>query len=138
MILAGDWMSLTIFINENGSFRENKDAFGSETSGWWNCIATGDFDGDGDTDISFFRPSNGYWHIRDDDSYTPIAITKWGVDTDIPVPGDYDGDGAADIAILRPSNGKWFIQGVGNFSWYAAGDYPLPVRDTNADGDVYQ
>jgi len=51
MILAGDWMSLKIFINENGSFRENKEAFGCETSGWWNCIATGDFDGDGDRDF---------------------------------------------------------------------------------------
>ncbi len=52
MILAGDWMALKIFINENGSFRENKEAFGSvNTSGWWNCIATGDFDGDGDSDF---------------------------------------------------------------------------------------
>ncbi len=52
MILAGDWMALKIFINENGSFRENKEAFGSvNTSGWWNCITTGDFDGDGDSDF---------------------------------------------------------------------------------------
>jgi hypothetical protein len=52
MILAGDWMALKVFINENGSFRESEDAFGSEnTSGWWNCIATGDFDGDGDIDF---------------------------------------------------------------------------------------
>jgi enediyne biosynthesis protein E4 len=52
MILAGDWMALKIFINENGSFRENREAFGSvNTSGWWNCIATGDFDGDGDSDF---------------------------------------------------------------------------------------
>ena len=52
MILAGEWMPLKIFINENGTFRELEDAFGNEkTSGWWNCIATGDFDGDGDTDF---------------------------------------------------------------------------------------
>jgi len=52
MILAGDWMPLKIFINESGSFRESKDAFGSApTSGWWNCLATGDFDGDGDCDF---------------------------------------------------------------------------------------
>jgi hypothetical protein len=52
MILAGDWMSLKLFINENGNFHESHEAFGSEkTAGWWNCIATGDFDGDGDTDF---------------------------------------------------------------------------------------
>lgn len=52
MILAGDWMPLKIFINDRGTFQELQDAFGSEqTSGWWNCIATGDFDGDGDPDF---------------------------------------------------------------------------------------
>jgi len=52
MILAGDWMPLKIFINEDGSFNEKQEAFGTEpTSGWWNCLATGDFDGDGDMDF---------------------------------------------------------------------------------------
>ncbi len=51
MILAGDWMALKVFINENGSFHESQDAFESSSSGWWNCIATGDFDGDGDSDF---------------------------------------------------------------------------------------
>ncbi len=52
MILAGDWMALKVFINEKGNFRESKDAFGDEnTSGWWNCLTTGDFDGDGDIDF---------------------------------------------------------------------------------------
>jgi enediyne biosynthesis protein E4 len=52
IILAGDWMPLKIFINENGKFKEKKNAFGSEkTEGWWNCLAAGDFDGDGDLDF---------------------------------------------------------------------------------------
>jgi hypothetical protein len=52
MILAGDWMPLKIFINEQGTFRENDNAFGSErTAGWWNCITTADFDRDGDLDF---------------------------------------------------------------------------------------
>jgi hypothetical protein len=52
MILAGDWMSVKVFINENGKFKEVKDAFGSEkTKGWWNCLAAGDLDGDGDVDF---------------------------------------------------------------------------------------
>jgi hypothetical protein len=52
IILAGDWMPLKIFINENGGFIEKKDAFSSEkTNGWWNCLASGDFDSDGDIDF---------------------------------------------------------------------------------------
>jgi enediyne biosynthesis protein E4 len=52
IILAGDWMPLKIFINENGKFREEKDAFGTEkTDGWWNCLAIGDFNGDGKIDF---------------------------------------------------------------------------------------
>jgi hypothetical protein len=52
MIVAGDWMPLKVFINENGRFKEKKDAFGSDkTQGWWNCLAAGDFNGDGHVDF---------------------------------------------------------------------------------------
>ena len=52
MIITGDWMSLRVFINNNGKFTEKKDAFGTEkTEGWWNCLAAGDFNGDGAIDF---------------------------------------------------------------------------------------
>jgi len=52
ILVAGDWMPLTVFTNENGRFRLKKDAFGSiKTEGWWNCLASGDFDSDGDIDF---------------------------------------------------------------------------------------
>jgi enediyne biosynthesis protein E4 len=52
MIVAGDWMPVKVFINENGKFKLRKDAFGSDkTEGWWNCLASGDFDADGDVDF---------------------------------------------------------------------------------------
>ena len=52
MIIAGDWMPLKVFINDNGKFTEKKDAFGTEkTAGWWNCLAAGDFNGDGHVDF---------------------------------------------------------------------------------------
>ncbi len=52
IIIAGDWMALKVLINENGSFKLDKDAFGAlKTEGWWNCLATGDFDDDNDIDF---------------------------------------------------------------------------------------
>ena len=52
IILAGDWMALKIFINEEGKFKEEKSAFGTDnTQGWWNSIAAGDFDNDEDVDF---------------------------------------------------------------------------------------
>ncbi len=52
MIIAGEWMALKVFLNNNGSFSEKKDAFGSvRTEGWWNCLVSGDFDKDGDIDF---------------------------------------------------------------------------------------
>jgi hypothetical protein len=52
MILAGDWMALKVFLNEDGKFTEDPGAFGTEnTAGWWNCIATVDVDRDGDPDF---------------------------------------------------------------------------------------
>ena len=51
MIFAGDWMPVKIFINEDGTFKERKEAIDSNTKGWWNCLASGDFDGDGDIDF---------------------------------------------------------------------------------------
>jgi enediyne biosynthesis protein E4 len=52
ILLAGDWMALRVFLNEKGTFREKKDAFGTlDTRGWWNCLSAGDVDADGDIDF---------------------------------------------------------------------------------------
>lgn len=88
-----------------------------------------DFDGDGDTDISVYRPSLGRWYIRNGDAF------NWGLVDDIPVPADYDGDGDAEGAVYRPSNGRWYIRGESSFPWGAGGDIPLPC-DYDGDGDA--
>ncbi|MEO5889025.1 MAG: VCBS repeat-containing protein [Ferruginibacter sp.] len=52
LILVGEWMPLTIFINTNGKL-ENKTTtyFDKEYSGWWNKLLVADLNGDGKQDL---------------------------------------------------------------------------------------
>ncbi|GAB5476078.1 MAG: VCBS repeat-containing protein [Maribacter sp.] len=52
LVLAGEWMSVTVFRNRNGQLKMDKTGNGlAEHSGWWNCIKTADIDKDGDLDL---------------------------------------------------------------------------------------
>lgn len=62
-----------------------------------------DFDGDGKTDVSVYRPSDGSWYLSR--STAGFGAIHWGgAPGDTIIPGDYDGDGKADFAISRPSD----------------------------------
>ena len=90
-----------------------------------------DFDGDGDTDISVFRPSEGAWYIEGQPPFPQI----WGTLGDISVPGDYDGNGSTDIAVFR--NGEWYVNGQSLQIWGQAGDIPVPGDyDGNGSTDI--
>ena len=80
--------------------------------------ATGDFDGDGKTDIAVYRVSTGAWWIIPS-SGAPAYGIGWGGPGFTPVPGDYDGDGKTDIAIYNttarrlvdhPLFGRWRLR----------------------------
>ncbi|MCA1684265.1 MAG: hypothetical protein LC708_03965, partial [Actinobacteria bacterium] len=89
---------------------------------------TDDYDGDGDTDVAIYRPSNGGWYLNG------IGFVAWGVAGDVPVPGDYDGDGRTDPAVYRPSNGGWYVRGASAVAWGGVpGDVPVP-GDYDGDG----
>lgn len=95
-----------------------------------------DFDGDGKTDISVYRPAGGIWYVLRSSNST-FTATSFGVETDILAPGDFDGDGRTDQAIFRPADGTWhfLLKGL-NYStrqFGSAGDIPVP-GDFNGDG----
>ena len=51
LMVLGEWMSIKLFNNENGHFKEVTSEAGlTETSGWWNSLEVADLDGDGDMD----------------------------------------------------------------------------------------
>lgn len=94
-----------------------------------------DYDGDGKTDVSVFRPSDGNWYLnKSTEGFTSI---NWGLATDIPAPGDFDGDGREDNVIFRPSTGTWWLlrstAGVTAMQFGASGDIPV-VGDYDGDG----
>jgi hypothetical protein len=99
-----------------------------------------DFDGDGKTDLSVFRPTEGNWYLNR--STAGFSVINWGISTDTLVPGDYDADGKTDTAVFRPnadpaasdfyilnSNG-FTVTGV---SWGTTGDTAI-VADYDGDG----
>ncbi len=52
LVLAGEWMKISIFRNDKGQFTEVTGKAGfDETAGWWNCLQVTDIDRDGDLDI---------------------------------------------------------------------------------------
>ncbi|MGC2238502.1 MAG: Ig-like domain-containing protein [Pyrinomonadaceae bacterium] len=115
---------------------ENAESSSSPISVFISGNSKSDFDGDGRTDVSIFRPSVGEWWINRSSGGTFAA--QFGNSSDKIVPADFTGDGKTDIAIWRPVSGEWFILRSEDFSYYsfpfgASGDIPAP-GDFDADG----
>jgi hypothetical protein len=106
-----------------------------------------DFDGDGLTNLSIFRPAEGNWWIyivpeTEAPNDHALGVVNWGLGTDTLVPADYNGDGQADIAVYRPdadsSQPDFWILDSHHFtfsgaSWGLPGDVPVPA-DYDGDG----
>jgi hypothetical protein len=133
---------LTWFINYAGT--------GTTTGAAWG-IATdfriaGDYDGDGKTDLTVWRPGAAgvaSYYILNSATLT-ARVEAFGQSGDDPtVVGDYNGDGKADLAVYRAGANSgdpstWFYRTVASgpvafVPWGVNGDFPAP-GDYDGDG----
>ena len=94
-----------------------------------------DFDGDGRSEVSTFRPSDGTWNAVLTSNGANFS-TNWGLGTDKIAPADFDGDNKTDLAVYR--DGVWWILNsfsgtVTNVQFGLIGDIPVP-NDFDGDG----
>ena len=98
-----------------------------------------DYDGDGKTDISIYRPSSRQWWLNK--SLAGINVFQFGVSSGVSiklVPDDYTGDGKTDIAYRRTDTGEWFMLRSEDTSYFSfpfgsGSDVPAP-GDFDGDG----
>lgn len=103
LMLVGEWMSVKIFINENGKLTDRSSEWISgKTEGLWNCILAHDFDRDGDQD--FIIGNQGLNTQMRASAQQPVTL----------VYDDFDNNGSPDPIV------SYFIQGK---------SYPYPTRD---------
>jgi hypothetical protein len=101
---------------------------------------SGDFDGDGQTDLATFVVSKAEWRISSsrDHSMKKVSFGLPGL-KDFPVPADFDGDGTTDLAVWRSGNGTVNVLfskgGNSSFSTTVSGSGVLPAfADYDGDG----
>ena len=103
---------------------------------------TGDFNGDGVSDLAYYDPTTSTWVIEDSQGTNlqpgnppnPPQQIPLGQAGDIPIVGNFSGSGVTEVGIYIPGQGAapstWQIEdntlGIVSFSFGQAGDIPVP------------
>ncbi len=91
LIVVGEWMPITFIKNTNGKFSLDKTI--KNSNGWWNSIASGDMDSDGDLD--YVLGNQGLNNQLKATAANPVEI----------VAKDFDANGSVDH-IINHFNGE--------------------------------
>jgi len=85
LLLAGEWMPLTILKNSSGKLKQGIQIGSEKAIGWWNSLASGDFDMDGDMD--YIAGNLGRNSLIQTNLQTPVSLYA----------GDYDNNSYLDL-----------------------------------------
>jgi len=97
LIVVGEWMPLTVFLNKNGKLVNETASFGLEnTHGWWNSLAVEDFNQDGFPDVVV--GNLGLNHRMKPTKEFPIKMML----------ADFDKNGSVEQIVSYPVEGKYF------------------------------
>lgn len=102
-----------------------------------------DYDHDGITDVSVFRPSTGTWYYRFSSmDGGMVHSVSWGLNSDIPVVSS--NSGSNQLTVFRPSTGVWYnmtLSGIPYAYWGKSGDIPVADQfggNTRTEFTVYR
>lgn len=95
LVVVGEWMPISVFINEKGTFRNASSDYGTDNlKGWWYSIANADIDGDGDQDFVVGNLGmNGKFHAGKDHPFNVFA-------------SDFDKNGTCDVVLTKEYKGR--------------------------------
>jgi len=97
LVIVGEWMAPTIFINSNGKFTDKSTVYGlTNFVGWWNTIKIADVDNDGDLD--FIAGNIGLNYKYKASAKEPFKIYA----------EDFDDNGSLDIVLGYYSEGELY------------------------------
>ncbi len=95
LIVVGEWMPISIFINDQGFFTNKTEEYGlSDTHGWWFTVSIMDVNDDGTPDILA-------GNIGSNNKYQPTSNNPLHI-----YAGDMDNNGTFDIVLSYESDGK--------------------------------
>ncbi len=84
LMIAGEWMPITFFKNQNGTLQKENPAGLASHIGLWNSLAAADFDGDGD--IDYVAGNLGHNTLYQIAPETPLTVYAKDFDNN----GSYD------------------------------------------------